>query len=65
MLLILRLKTQYIQYIAAYFHWIFFSQISTKYFTKFKLFHQKQHEISFFSPLWLNLQEVHNQTPLT
>ena len=28
-------------------------------------FSQKQHEISSFSPFWLNLQEVHNQTALT
>ena len=46
------------------FSLIFSSQIPAKYFTKFRLFHQKQHEISFFSPLWLNLQEVHIQTPL-
>ena len=62
MLLILRLKTKYI---VGYFHWIFLSQIPAKYFTKFRLFHQKQLEIIFFSPLWLNLQEVHNQTKLT
>ena len=43
----------------------FLSQISAKYFNKFRLFHQKQHEISFFSQIWLNLQEVHTQTPLT
>ena len=30
---------------------IFLSQIPAKNFTKFRLFHQKQHEISFFSPL--------------
>ena len=29
----------------------FLSQFAAKYFTKFRLFHQKQHEISFFSPL--------------
>ena len=29
----------------------FLSQIPAKNFTKFRLFHQKQHEISFFSPL--------------
>ena len=28
----------------------FLSQIPAKNFTKFRLFHQKQHEISFFSP---------------
>ena len=61
LLLILRLKTKYI---VGYFHWIFLSQIPAKNFTKFRLFHQKQHEISFFSPLWLNLQVVHTQTPL-
>ena len=33
--------------------------------SKFRLFHQKQHEISFFSPLWLNMQEAHTPTPLT
>ena len=60
MLLILRLKTKYI---VGHFKWIFLSQIPAKNFTKFRLFHQKQHEISFFSPLWLNLQEVHTQTP--
>ena len=62
MLLISRLKTKYI---VGYFRWFFLSQISAKNFTKFRLFQQKQHEISFFSPLWLNLQEVHTQTPLT
>ena len=40
----------------------FLSQILAKNFTKFRLFHQKQHEINFFSPLWLKLQA---QTPLT
>ena len=29
----------------------FLSQIPAKYFTKFRHFHQKQHEISSFSPL--------------
>ena len=29
----------------------FLSQIPAKNFTKFSVFHQKQHEISFFSPL--------------
>ena len=29
----------------------FLSQIPAKYFTKFRFFHQKQHEISFFSAL--------------
>ena len=62
MLSILRLKTKYI---VGYFYWIFLWRIPAKNFTKFRLFHQKLHEISFFSPLWLNLQEVHNQTPLT
>ena len=62
MLLILRLQTKYI---AVYIHWIFRSQIPAKYFTKFRLFHQEQHEISFFSPLWLHLQEVHNQSPIS
>ena len=62
MLLILHSKTKNI---VGYFHWIFLSQIPAKYFRKFGLFHQKQREISFFSPLWLNLQEVHIQTPLT
>ena len=61
-LLIVRLETEYI---VGYFHWFFLSQIPAKNFTKFRLFHQKQHEISSFSPLWLNLQEVHTQTPLT
>ena len=62
MLLILRLKTKYI---VGYFHWIFLSQIAAKNFTKYRLFHQKQHEICFFSPLWLNLQEVHTQKQIT
>ena len=59
MLLIWRLKTKLI---VGYFH---LSKIPGKYFTKFRLFHQKQHEMSFFSPLWLILQEVHTQKPLT
>ena len=62
MMLILRLKTKYI---VGYFYWIFLSQIPAKYFTKFRLFHKKQHEKSVFSPLWLNLKEAHTQTPLT
>ena len=62
LVLILRLKKNYI---VGYFHWIFLSQIPAKNFTKFRLFHQKQHEISFFSPFWLSLQEVHIHTPLT
>ena len=62
MLLILRLKTKYI---VGYFHRIFLSQIPSENFTKFRLFHQKQHEISFFNPLCLNMQDVHTQTPLT
>ena len=33
------------------FSLIFLSQIPAEYFTKFRLFHQKQHEIAFFSPL--------------
>ena len=33
------------------FSLIFLSQILAKNFTKFRLFHQKQHEISFFSSL--------------
>ena len=33
------------------FSLIFLSQIPAKNFTKFRLFHQKQQEISFFSPL--------------
>ena len=53
-----RLKTKFI---VSYIHWIFLWQIQAKYFTKFRFFHQKQHEISFFSPLWLNLKEVHTR----
>ena len=34
-------------------------------FSKLRLFHQKQLEISFYSPVWLNLQEVQTQTTLT
>ena len=42
-----------------YFFWLkFWLRIS-----KFSLFHQKLSEISFFSPFWLNLLEVH--TPKT
>ena len=33
--------------------------------SKLKPIHQKQHEINSFSPVWLNLQEVQTQTPLT
>ena len=61
MLLSLFLKKKYT---VSYFYWIFLSQNPAKYFTKLRLFHQKQHEISSFSPLWLNLEEVHTQTPL-
>ena len=32
--------------------------------SKISLFHQKQHGISFFSPLWINLPEIHPETPL-
>ena len=38
MLLILRLKTEYI---VGYFDWIFLSQVPAKYFTKFKIFSSK------------------------
>ena len=42
----------------------FFVQSSWLNFSKFILFHQKQHEISFFSPLRLNLPKLHPQIPL-
>ena len=58
MLKILFLKTKIY---SPLFLMIFLSQIPAKYFTKFRLFQQKQHEISFFSPLRLNLQEVHTK----
>ena len=35
--------------------WNFLSKTLLKYFTKCRLFHQKQHETSFFRLLWLNL----------
>ena len=62
MFLILFLKSKYI---VGYFYCVFLLKIPAKYFIKFRLYHQKQHELSFFSPLWLILQEVHIQTPLT
>ena len=60
-LLILFLKTKNI---VVYFYLIFFVKNLSKYF-KNQIFHQKHHEISFFSPLWLNLQETHRNTTNT
>ena len=60
-MLILRLKTKYI---VGYFHWFFCHKFRLN-ISQNSLFHQKQHEISFFSRLGLNSKEVHTQTPQT
>ena len=62
MLLILRLKTKYI---VGFFIEFFLSQIPAKYFTKFRLFHQKQHAIGFFSPLINFAGSAHPKTTNT
>ena len=50
------------KYIVNCFQLNFLSKTLAKYF-KIQPFYQKQHEISFFSPLSLHLPEVHSHTP--
>ena len=47
-----------------YFDLFVWQMFRLKYF-KIKSSHQKHHKISFFSPIWLNLQELETQKQLT